>query len=117
MIDHGFCFNACDGNFPDAPLRGPYPGPRVYESIRGTKAFDQWLARFERIPVDDLDRAYRKITPAWNDNDREAIERMVEQLLVRSKLVPELIFSTWKSSAQPFVNSRQTWLDSTGRRN
>lgn len=24
MIDQGFCFNACEWNFPDAPLRGLY---------------------------------------------------------------------------------------------
>jgi hypothetical protein len=106
MIDHGFCFNACDWNFPDAPLRGLYPRHRVYESVRGMQAFDQWLARIERISEGDLDREYREIPPEWYDNDMDAIERMMEQLLVRRKLVPELIISAWKSSAQPFVNWR-----------
>src|SRR5260370_24251759 len=31
MIDQGFCFNAGEGNFPDAPLRGLYDRNRVYE--------------------------------------------------------------------------------------
>ena len=31
MIDQGFCFNAGEWNFPDAPLRGLYLRHRVYE--------------------------------------------------------------------------------------
>ena len=30
MIDNGFCFNAGEWNFPDAPLRGIYMSHRVY---------------------------------------------------------------------------------------
>ena len=37
MIDQGFCFNAGEWNFPDAPLRGLYARHRVYESVRGVE--------------------------------------------------------------------------------
>ena len=47
MIDHGFCFNAGEWNFPDAPLRGLYQRHRVYESVRGPESFEPWLARLE----------------------------------------------------------------------
>ena len=47
MIDQGFCFNAGEWNFPDAPLRGLYARHRVYESVRGMEAFEPWLARME----------------------------------------------------------------------
>lgn len=33
MIDQGFCFNAGEWNFPDAPLRGLYARNRVYEGV------------------------------------------------------------------------------------
>jgi hypothetical protein len=35
MIDQGFCFNAGEWNYPDAPLRGLYARNRVYESVTG----------------------------------------------------------------------------------
>ena len=47
MIDQGFCFNAGEWNFPDAPLRGLYARHRVYESVRGIDSFEPWLARIE----------------------------------------------------------------------
>ncbi len=47
MIDQGFCFNAGEWNFPDAPLRGLYARHRVYESVRGMESFEPWLARIE----------------------------------------------------------------------
>jgi hypothetical protein len=33
FIDQGFCFNADEWNFPDAPLRGAYARQRVYENV------------------------------------------------------------------------------------
>ena len=47
MIDQGFCFNAGEWNFPDAPLRGLYARHRVYESVRGIESFEPWLTRIE----------------------------------------------------------------------
>ena len=43
MIDQGFCFNAGEWNFPDAPLRGLYPRHRVYERVTGMDSFEPWL--------------------------------------------------------------------------
>jgi hypothetical protein len=45
MIDNGFCFNAGEWNFPDAPLRGLYARHRVYENVRGMDSFEAWIAR------------------------------------------------------------------------
>jgi hypothetical protein len=39
MIDQGFCFNAGEWNFPDAPLRGLYARSRVYEGVTGMDSF------------------------------------------------------------------------------
>src|SRR5579863_2998906 len=48
MIDFGFCFNAGEWDFPDAPLRGLYARHRVYEGVAGMEAFEPWLARLEK---------------------------------------------------------------------
>ena len=104
MIDNGFCFNAAEWNFPDAPLRGLYARHRVYESVRGMDSFEAWIARVERIEETALEEIYAQIPPEWYDCDSDALERMLEQLLRRRKLVRELIVSAWKSSAQPFPN-------------
>jgi len=43
MIDQGFCFNAQNWDFPDAPLRGLYARMRVYGSVRGrTRSGPGW---------------------------------------------------------------------------
>ena len=43
MIDQGFCFNAGNWDFPDAPLRGLYARNRVYEGVTGMQSFAPWL--------------------------------------------------------------------------
>ena len=102
MIDNGFCFNAGEWNFPDAPLRGLYARHRVYESVRGLAAFGAWINRVENIGESVLEEIYSEIPPEWYAFEPEAIERMLGQLLRRRRLVGELIVSAWKSSAQPF---------------
>ena len=47
---------------------------------------------------------YSAIPPEWLGFDQDALEKMLEHLLRRRKLVRELIVSAWKSSAQPFPN-------------
>lgn len=105
MIDQGFCFNAGEWNFPDAPLRGLYARHRVYEAVRGIESFEPWLTRVEtRITEAALDEISSEIPPEWYYFDPEPLEKMLEQLLRRRRLVRDLIVSAWKSSAQPFPN-------------
>ena len=47
MIDQGFCFNAGEWNFPDAPLRGLYARNHVYLCVTGRDSFGLWLERVE----------------------------------------------------------------------
>ena len=49
MIDQGFCFNAGEWNYPDAPLRGLYTRNRVYEGITGMESFGPWVARIQTL--------------------------------------------------------------------
>jgi hypothetical protein len=105
MIDQGFCFNAGEWNFPDAPLRGLYSRHRVYEAVTGIESFEPWLSRVEsRITETVLEEIASAIPPEWYNSDQDALEKLLEQLLRRRKLVRDLVVSAWKSSAQPFPN-------------
>lgn len=104
MIDHGFCFNAGEWNFPDAPLRGLYARHRVYDRVSGIDSFETWIDRVEKITEGAVGEIYSEIPPEWYECDSDAIEKMLEHLLRRRRLVRELIVSAWKSSAQPFPN-------------
>jgi len=105
MIDQGFCFNANEWNFPDAPLRGLYMRHRVYESVRGIESFEPWLSRVEsKMNEAALEEAASEIPPEWYDFDRDSLDKMLEQLLRRRKLVRDLIVAARKSTAQPFPN-------------
>jgi hypothetical protein len=105
MIDQGFCFNAGEWNFPDAPLRGLYARHRVYEPVRGIESFEPWIARVEsKITESVLDEVASEIPPEWYNFDPDPLDKMLEQLLRRRKLVRELVISAWKSSSRPFPN-------------
>jgi hypothetical protein len=105
MIDQGFCFNAGEWNFPDAPLRGLYASNRVYEGVTGMEAFEPWLGRLEKhVNERALAEAAAQVPPAWYEDDYDALMRLSEQLLKRRARVPELIFEAKRSNRQPFPN-------------
>lgn len=104
MIDQGFCFNASEWNFPDAPLRGIYSRSAVYEQVRGWEAFDLWIERAERIGENVLDEIAREIPPEWYNFDQDALYSLLERLLGRRKRIRELILSAKNSSRAPFPN-------------
>lgn len=107
MIDQGFCFNACEWNFPDGPLRGIYARHRVYEAVRGMDSFEPWLTRVEeRMDESLVGEMAGDIPPDWYGFDTDALERMLAQLQRRRRLIRDLIVQAWKSSAQPFPNWR-----------
>jgi HipA-like kinase len=106
MIDNGFCFNAGEWNFPDAPLRGLYARRCVYEMVHGIKSFEIWINALERITESTLEDILTEIPTEWYEHDSDAMGRMLDRLLLRRHRVPELIESAWKSSAQPFPNWR-----------
>jgi len=105
MIDQGFCFNAGEWNFPDAPLRGLYARNRVYEGVTGMESFVPWLERLDKqMNERALDEINRQIPPAWYEDDYDALLRLSEQLLRRRARVPELILDAKKSNRRPFPN-------------
>jgi hypothetical protein len=103
MIDQGFCFNAGEWNFPDAPLRGLYARSRVYEGVTGMDSFGPWLERLEkRITEKVLAELAEEIPPAWYEDDYDAVLRLLEQLHRWKRRVEELILSAKSSNRQPF---------------
>ena len=105
MIDQGFCFNAGEWNFPDAPLRGLYARNRVYDGVTGMESFAPWLERLEKQMTErGLDEITRQIPPGWYEDDYDALLRLSEQLLRRRSRVPEFILDAKKSNRQPFPN-------------
>jgi hypothetical protein len=105
MIDFGFCFNAGEWDFPDAPLRGLYARHRVYDGVAGMEAFEPWLARLEnRITERVLGEEAAQIPPEWYGGDWNELERLLERLYRRRERVRELILSARNSGREPFPN-------------
>jgi len=103
MIDQGFCFNAGEWNFPDAPLRGLYARNRVYQGVIGMESFAPWLERLEKqISERVLAELAEEIPPPWYEDDYDALLRLLEQIHRRRARVAELLVSAKKSSRQPF---------------
>ena len=105
MIDQGFCFNAGEWNFPDAPLRGLYARNKVYEGVIGRESFAPWLDRLEK-QIDErvLDACLREIPPDWYDDDLDSVTRLAERLWLRRTQVAELLFAAKNTTRRPFPN-------------
>ena len=105
MIDQGFCFNAGEWNFPDAPLRGLYARNRVYLGVTGRESFGPWIDRIEKhITERVLDDLICEIPPEWYADDLDALQRLIEQLYRRRTLVPELLLAAKNTTRHPFPN-------------
>jgi hypothetical protein len=105
MIDQGFCFNAGEWKFPDAPLRGLYNRNRVYEGITGMDSFGPWLDRLEsRMTEGTLDEVSRDVPPEWYEDQLDELMRLLDSLNRRRTRVPELILDAKRSNRQPFPN-------------
>jgi hypothetical protein len=105
MIDHGFCFNAGEWDFPDAPLRGLYARHRVYQNVQGMDSFEPWLGRLEKQMTEAvLGEEAGHIPPEWYADDWTALERLIERLYARRTRLRDLILSARNSGRDPFPN-------------
>ena len=105
MIDQGFCFNAGEWNFPDAPLRGLYMRQRVYEHVSGMDSFGPWLERLERrMTATAIGAIADAIPPEWYHDEYDRLSELVERLDRRRQRVRELILEARNSTRQPFPN-------------
>src|SRR5256714_3788974 len=107
MIDQGFCFNAGEWNYPDAPLRGLYARNRVYQGVTGMESFAPWIDRLERqINERVLAGLLEEIPPAWYEDDYDALTLLVEQLYHRRTRIPGLLLAAKNTTRHPFPNWR-----------
>ncbi len=109
MIDQGFCFNASEWSFPDAPLRALYARRVVYEQVQGLEDFEPWLAKLE-LDINErvLTEIAKSIPPEWYASDSNSLQYLLERLDLRRGKVRELLWLTWKSCPNAFPN----WTDS-----
>ena len=105
MIDQGFCFNAGEWDFPDAPLRGLYARTRVYQAVTGMESFEPWLERLEdRMGGRIFDGIASEVPLEWYEFDKGALYRLIEKLWARRRAVRDLILSAKNTYRQPFPN-------------
>lgn len=104
LIDHGFCFNDGEWNFPDSPIRSLYPRRLVYESVRGLQSFEPYLSRIENIEASELETCLREVPREWCGDDPDQISRLAEQLYQRRRQLRQLIIDAKRSSLRPFPN-------------
>jgi hypothetical protein len=104
FIDQGFCFNAGEWTFPDAPLRGVFALNRVYARVTGWSSFEPWLRRVEEFAASELGKIAEEVPPEWYGRDPRVIEDLMETLLRRRTRVRSLIESFRDSSRRPFPN-------------
>ncbi len=102
FIDQGYCFNAGEWSFPDAPLRGVYPRNVVYRSVTGWESFEPWLSRIEAFGAEALGAIAEEVPPGWYGGDPGALELLLEQLMRRRSRVRDLIGAFRDSGREPF---------------
>ena len=106
FIDQGYCFNAWEWSFPDAPLRGVFGRNGVYAGVIGWNSFEPWLSRIEGFPEHLLWSLVDQIPPEWYGSAVDELDQLLSRLLERRPLVHELVFSFKNSSRNPFPNWR-----------
>jgi hypothetical protein len=104
FIDQGFCFNAGEWRFVDAPLRGVYLRNTVYREVTGWESFEPWLTRIEQFDAAKAWAIAETVPPEWYGGRVDDLERLIEKLLERRMQVRALITSFQESSRHPFPN-------------
>ena len=104
MIDQGFCFNAGEWNFPDAPLRGLYQRHRVYgRSPESNRSSPGWIAWNNASAGRSWARLPTSIPPEWYNDEYDQLGELLARLDRRRQRVRELIVSARDSGASRFL--------------
>ena len=104
FIDQGYCFNAGEWSFPDAPLRGVFGRNDVYRDVTGWGCFEPWLSRVEDFSETSLWSLIEEIPPEWYGSAPQELEALLSKLLERRHQVRDLILEFKTSSRNPFPN-------------
>jgi hypothetical protein len=102
MMDHGYVFDGPHWKFPDSPLQGLYFRPSVYQRVRGFEDFEPWLDRVVYFPEEVVDAAQKQIPAEWVAEDADALQAMLEKLMLRRRRVPDLISDSRSGRVNPF---------------
>ena len=111
FIDQGYCFNAGEWKFIDAPLRGVYARNLVYGRITGWESFEPWLSRVKELDTQTIWAIAETVPPEWYGGDLGEMEMLVERLIERRSRIEELVTLFRESSRKPFPN----WMKETAR--
>ena len=106
FIDQGYCFNAGEWSFVDAPLRGVYARNCVYAGITGWHSFEPWLSRIENLPGAAIGTIADAIPGEWY-GDSDDLENLIAQLHCRRTTVRSLLEAFRTSSRAPFPHWRE----------
>jgi hypothetical protein len=104
FIDQGFCFNAGEWSFPDAPLRGVYARNCVYRHVTGWESFSPWLERMEAMEETRIWGLCGEVPPEWYGGDLSQMEELAERLIARRSRIREQIEGFQRSGREPFPN-------------
>ena len=104
FIDHGYCFNAGEWRFIDAPLRGIYARNLVYRQITGWESFEPWLSQVERVEIERIWEIAGLLPPEWYGGNAATVESLVERVFARRANIRNLITEFRNSSRMPFPN-------------
>ena len=107
FIDQGYCFNAGEWSFPDAPLRGVFGRNDVYANVTGWESFEPWISRIEDFSESLLWPIAQQVPPEWYDHEQHELDRILSTLLERRRKVRDLILAFRHSSRNPFPNWRE----------
>ena len=122
MIDQGFCFNGENWDFKDFPRHSTNLYNAVWKWIPSFSMFEIWFDRLNHV-IDAalLETLANKIPPEWYNNDREALQRLLQLLDSRRNQVAGLVLAAWKKYERiahlPVIGSPSldlTMLDETG---
>ncbi len=104
LIDHGFCFNDGEWNFPDNPLRGLYPRRLVYEGVRDLQSFEPFLSTIENLETAALEECVEGIPEEWCDDAPEQLHELARQLYERRRGLRQALIDAKNSAWHPFPN-------------
>jgi hypothetical protein len=76
----------------------------VYKGVTGWKSFEPALARAEEMSCDAIWGCVADLPGEWYGGDREALDRVVEELFRRRRLIRRLISIFRESTRAPFPN-------------
>jgi hypothetical protein len=72
--------------------------------VRSLDDFQPWLDQVKSFPEEVVDTAWKRIPPDWVEGDEDELDRLLERLFERRKLIPELIAACREAKVNPFPN-------------